>query len=406
MTNAHVVSGAQRVQVVVPPTNADGSLMSALSPQDDRPAGAHRRRQQRDRSRAPEGGRPEGAGAAAGDLHGAAPGRDGVRVRQPGRAAQHADARPGLRRRAPDRSGFAADLHPDRRADQSRQLRRSARQHPRRSRRRQHVHHVAVGRQRRPRLRDPVGDGADGVPSAEAVRAAAAPGSRDDACRRSRRRWRPSLGLERDSGVIVADVWPGGPAEAAGVKIGDVLLSVDGQPAENLPTVNYFFRLRDSDKPVELVVLAGKTQKLYKVTPVEQSSDFDSAALASDPEQQSRRAARHHRRRDRSAAGRGAKGLRDPYGIIVAARAAGAVAEIPLLPRDIIRSFNNEQTASLVGLRRMLARAQAGRPGHAADSARGTADVRLVHDGVSEALPSAFRAESGAGTTSCSRRRR
>src|SRR4051812_2556151 len=151
-----------------------------------------------------------------------------------------------------------------------------------------------------------------------------------------------SLGLARDSGVIVSDVWPNGPAEAAGLRIGDILLSVDGQAAENLPTVNYFFRLRDSDKPVDLVVLAGTTQKLYKVTPVEQSSDFDSAALATDPERNlvaplgiigveidPRLAA-------------GAKGLRDPYGIIVAARAAGAVAEIPLLPRDIIRSVNNE----------------------------------------------------------------
>ena len=31
MTNAHVVSGAQRVQVVLPPTNADGTLATALS---------------------------------------------------------------------------------------------------------------------------------------------------------------------------------------------------------------------------------------------------------------------------------------------------------------------------------------------------------------------------------------
>jgi len=38
------------------------------------------------------------------------------------------------------------------------------------------------------------------------------------------------------------------------------------------------------------------------------------------------------------------------------------VAEIPLLPRDIIRSFNNEQTASLVGLRRMLAELKPGAP--------------------------------------------
>src|SRR5262249_45531239 len=31
MTNAHVVSGAQRVQVVLPPANADGTLATALS---------------------------------------------------------------------------------------------------------------------------------------------------------------------------------------------------------------------------------------------------------------------------------------------------------------------------------------------------------------------------------------
>src|SRR5215831_47828 len=35
MTNAHVVNGAQRVQVQVPPTNADGSLAMALSGKQD-----------------------------------------------------------------------------------------------------------------------------------------------------------------------------------------------------------------------------------------------------------------------------------------------------------------------------------------------------------------------------------
>ena len=64
------------------------------------------------------------------------------------------------------------------------------------------------------------------------------------------------LGLTRDYGVIVSDVWPGGPAEAAGLQPGDILVSVDGQPAENLPTVNYYFRLRDSAEKVQLVVAA------------------------------------------------------------------------------------------------------------------------------------------------------
>jgi S1-C subfamily serine protease len=39
-----------------------------------------------------------------------------------------------------------------------------------------------------------------------------------------------SLGLATPSGALVAEVWPGGPADRAGVKQGDVILSVDGRP--------------------------------------------------------------------------------------------------------------------------------------------------------------------------------
>ena len=69
-----------------------------------------------------------------------------------------------------------------------------------------------------------------------------------------------SLGLARDYGVIVSDVWPDGPAQKAGLAVGDILVSVDGQPADNLPTVSYNFRLRDSPDNVALVVLRGQAQ--------------------------------------------------------------------------------------------------------------------------------------------------
>ncbi len=46
-----------------------------------------------------------------------------------------------------------------------------------------------------------------------------------------------------------------------------------------------------------------------------------------------------------------ASGLRDPYGVIVLARAAGARSEVPLQPRDIVRSVNNKQVTTLQGLR-------------------------------------------------------
>jgi len=42
------------------------------------------------------------------------------------------------------------------------------------------------------------------------------------------------LGLTRDEGVILEDVIPGGPAEAAGLKVGDIVLTVQGHPVNNL----------------------------------------------------------------------------------------------------------------------------------------------------------------------------
>ncbi len=160
-----------------------------------------------------------------------------------------------------------------------------------------------------------------------------------------------ALNLVRNYGVIVADVWPGGPAEAAGLRIGDILVSVDGQPADNLPTVNYYFRLRDSPENVKLVVLRSGAEQTVSVQPVEQRGEFDSVSAMADPEK--------NLVADLGILGveitpqiaSAAKGLRDAYGIIVVARTTGATSEVALLPRDVIRSMNNRPVATLQGLR-------------------------------------------------------
>jgi serine protease Do len=41
------------------------------------------------------------------------------------------------------------------------------------------------------------------------------------------------LQLSRDAGVVLSDVYPGGPAASAGAEVGDVVLRLDGKPMEN-----------------------------------------------------------------------------------------------------------------------------------------------------------------------------
>jgi serine protease Do len=163
-----------------------------------------------------------------------------------------------------------------------------------------------------------------------------------------------ALSLQRDYGVIVSDVWPGGPAESAGLKIGDVLISVDGQPADNLPSVNYQFRLRESTDNAEVVVLRGLSEQRLSVPVVEQRSPFDALTASVDPTQNMVSALGIIGVELTPEMASGATGLRDPYGVVVVARTSGAASEVPLLPRDVIRSANHVRIGTLQELRQAI----------------------------------------------------
>jgi S1-C subfamily serine protease len=162
------------------------------------------------------------------------------------------------------------------------------------------------------------------------------------------------------------------------LKVGDILVSIDGQPADNLPTVIYNFRLRESTEQVKLVVQRGGAQYALGVDTVEERSEFDSVSATADPQQNLVPELGILGVEINPAIAAAATGLRDPLGVIVVARAAGAAIEVPLQPKDVIRSVNRTPISSLDGLR-IAVRPQAGHAGDATGSAQRAADVRDLH---------------------------
>jgi C-terminal processing protease CtpA/Prc len=137
---------------------------------------------------------------------------------------------------------------------------------------------------------------------------------------------------------------------------------VDGQPAENLPTVSYNFRLRDTPDNVQLVVLRGEAQLSISVKPVEQRSEFDSVSSISDPTKNMVAELGIIGVEIDANLAASADGLRDPYGIIVVARSATGSSDVPVAPRDIIRSVNNRRVTTLDGLRDSVRSLKPGSP--------------------------------------------
>jgi serine protease Do len=163
-----------------------------------------------------------------------------------------------------------------------------------------------------------------------------------------------ALKLARNYGLIISDVKPGGPAEAAGLRIGDVLLSVDGKTAENLPYVSFHLLSREQGDKVHLEILRGNLQLAFDVPVIEQPHEMDQVASLADPEKNLVQPLGILGVEIDDRVARMVAGLRDPFGIIVAARAAGAAAEIPLTTGDVIRTLNGEPMTTLDRLRGAL----------------------------------------------------
>ncbi len=84
-----------------------------------------------------------------------------------------------------------------------------------------------------------------------------------------------ALGLARDSGVILADVLPGGPADTAGLKIGDIVLSLNGKPMENARQFHVNLYRQGVSSVVTLQILRGAETLAKKAVVLTRSNNLE-----------------------------------------------------------------------------------------------------------------------------------
>ncbi|MCC8362845.1 Do family serine endopeptidase [Lysobacter sp. A6] len=87
------------------------------------------------------------------------------------------------------------------------------------------------------------------------------------------------LGLDAARGTVVTRVYPNSPAAAAGVQVGDVVLSANGQRMDSREALHNFEGLQAVGSEVELDVRRGATPLKLKAPLREQPRSYDGAVL-------------------------------------------------------------------------------------------------------------------------------
>jgi serine protease Do len=172
-----------------------------------------------------------------------------------------------------------------------------------------------------------------------------------------------ALRLKRDYGVIISDISSGGPADTAGIKIQDVVLSVDGVSISSLPQFAQSLYLHKTGDHAALEILRGTDRLKIDVGLAERPHKEDSLVDLADPIKNLVRPLDILGVELTLDLAHALPDLRIPTGVIVAARTLGArTGEIALQTGDVIHGLNATPITSLDGLRAALAALKPGDP--------------------------------------------
>jgi serine protease Do len=164
------------------------------------------------------------------------------------------------------------------------------------------------------------------------------------------------LGLARDWGVLVGDVAPDGPADNAGVKVGDVVLAVNGRNMRNARELESYIYRSQMKAKIALEVLRGKDQLSIDV-PVMDSVDDPQrfADMVNSEDNLVPRLGILGIGIDKTLAAM-LPGLRNSYGVVVAAGSSATdfTSGTGLQPGDVIYSVNQAPVATVEALRKKV----------------------------------------------------
>ena len=171
------------------------------------------------------------------------------------------------------------------------------------------------------------------------------------------------LGLPRDWGVVVADLAFGGAARQAGVQVGDIVDTIDGQPIENLAAVTSAVYQHRLGTPVMVGVLRGGQRLMLRVDAPEARQPTDQLVDLASPEQGLVRKLGVVG----VEVGERLAGIIPPLqlgtGVVVAARTLdGTSVESGLQVGDVIHAVNRREVATVEALRRAVEGVPPGAP--------------------------------------------
>jgi serine protease Do len=167
------------------------------------------------------------------------------------------------------------------------------------------------------------------------------------------------LGLSQNWGVIVADVQPGGPADQAGLRVEDIVLSIDSRPMDSLPLLAFYLYARHAGDRLQFDVRRGDRAMTLEVPVAERPHDVDRLGDRVDPERSVIRQLGILGLEIDEALETMLPSVRLASGVLVVARTPDPrAADVSLSTGDIIHAVNGRPVTTLSELRNALDRVE------------------------------------------------